>query len=146
MNVVILLVKSPYTLWFHKFLQDGVHYISVEEDLSNLTEVMDWCWANPAKCKKIAENAKTFYDTYLSQNGVLDYWQKILIDSVSKTGVYKYNVISARDVGSRMEMKLVAKSKCAKISSKKKLCCRCLALFFSRKQIWLDKLFSKRFY
>ena len=120
MNVVVLLVKSPYTLWFHKFLLEGTHYLHVKSDLSNLSEVMDWCWANPEKCKKIAENAKTFYDTYLSQNGVLDYWQKVLIDSESKTGVYMYNVISARDVSSRMEMKLVAKSKCAKISSKKK--------------------------
>ena len=120
MNVVVLLVKSPYTLWFHRFLIEGTHYLHVESDLSNLSEVMDWCWANPAKCKKIAENAKTFYDTYLSQNGVLDYWQKILIDSGSKTGVYKYNVISARDVGSRMEIKLLSKSKCAKISLKKK--------------------------
>jgi hypothetical protein len=120
MNVVVLLVKSPYTLWFHRFLIEGTHYLHVESDLSNLSEVMDWCWTNPVKCKKIAENAKTFYDTYLSQNGVLDYWQKILIDSESKTGVYKYNVISARDVGSRMEMKLVSRSKCAKISSRKK--------------------------
>ncbi len=43
-----------------------------------------------------------------------------MIDSGSKTGVYKYNVISARDVGSRMEIKLLSKSKCAKISLKKK--------------------------
>lgn len=136
MNVVILLVKSPYTLWFHKFLQDGVHYISVEEDLSNLTDVMDWCWGNPEKCKQIARDAKKFYDAYLSQRGVMDYWQKILIDSASKTGVYKYNIVSARDVGSRMEMKLLSKSKCAKISSKKK---KQLITMSDWKTIWESK-------
>jgi hypothetical protein len=37
MNSVILLVKSNYYTWFMPFLKEGVHYVSVNEDLSNLT-------------------------------------------------------------------------------------------------------------
>ena len=36
MGSVILLVKSPYTLWFQQYLKDKLHYIEINEDLSNL--------------------------------------------------------------------------------------------------------------
>ena len=36
MGSVILLVDSPYTLWFQDKLKEYEHYVPVKDDLSNL--------------------------------------------------------------------------------------------------------------
>ena len=77
----VLNVVSKYTLWFEPFLQDKVHCIFVKSDLSDLEEIMEWCVANDAKCKEIAENARKFYDRYFQKEFVFDY----LADVFNKT-------------------------------------------------------------
>ena len=77
----ILNVVSKYTLWFEPFLQDRVHCVFVKSDLSDLEEIMEWCVANDAKCKEIAENARKFYDKYFQKEFVFDY----LADVFNKT-------------------------------------------------------------
>ena len=77
----VLNVVSKYTLWFEPFLQDRVHCIFVKSDLSDLEEIMEWCVANDAKCKEIAENGRKFYDKYFQKEFVFDY----LADVFNKT-------------------------------------------------------------
>jgi predicted NAD-dependent protein-ADP-ribosyltransferase YbiA (DUF1768 family) len=77
----VLNVVSKYTLWFEPFLQDRVHCIFVKSDLSDLEEIMEWCVANDAKCKEIAENGRKFYDRYFNKEFVFDY----LADIFNKT-------------------------------------------------------------
>ena len=77
----VLNVVSKYTLWFEPFLQDRVHCIFVKSDLSDLEEIMEWCVANDAKCKEIAENGRKFYDKYFQKEFVFDY----LADIFNKT-------------------------------------------------------------
>jgi predicted NAD-dependent protein-ADP-ribosyltransferase YbiA (DUF1768 family) len=77
----VLNVVSKYTLWFEPFLQDKVHCVFVKSDLSDLEEMMEWCVANDAKCKEIAENGRKFYDRYFNKEFVFDY----LADVFNKT-------------------------------------------------------------
>lgn len=77
----ILNVKSEYKVWFEPFLEDMVNCIFVEHDLSNLEEKMKWCLEHDAECKKIAENARIFYDKYFTKEFVFDY----LADIFNKT-------------------------------------------------------------
>ena len=80
MNCVILLVESPWKLWYSDMLKPYIHYVPVKHDLSNLFEIIQWCRNNDDKCKNIAQNSLDFYNMYLSENAMLDYTQKLLYD------------------------------------------------------------------
>jgi len=82
----ILNIKSQYKVWFEPFLEDMVHCIFVENDLSNLEEKMKWCLAHDAECKKIAENARVFYDKYFTKEFVFDYLADIFNKTASMIG------------------------------------------------------------
>ena len=88
MNSVVLLVDSPYKLWFSDMLEDGVHYILVKKDLSNLIEKIKWCIGHDKECKKIAENARKFYLEYLQKDGMFNYLQGCLV-AIHKNKVKK---------------------------------------------------------
>lgn len=98
MGSVVLLVDSEYRLWFRRFLVDGVHYISVKKDLSNLLERIKWCKRNQDKCIEIANNARKFYEKYLTKQSILDYLQLTLCNVKKNTGVYLCPFINIKDV------------------------------------------------
>lgn len=91
MGSVILLVDSPWKMWFTDLLIPGKHYVPVNSDLSNLVEQIQWCRDNDEQCQQIARNAREFYETYLLTDGILDYMQKTLVDLKKETGTYFYN-------------------------------------------------------
>lgn len=78
MNSVILKVNSDYKMWYSDLLEPMVHYIPIKKDCSDLVKKIEWCRKNDDKCKKIAQNAVKFYKKYLSEKGVLDYFQHML--------------------------------------------------------------------
>lgn len=78
---VILLVASEWKLWFTDMLKPYTHYVPVKSDLSDLYDRIRWCKKNDAACKQIALNARAFYDTYLGKQGILDYIQRMLIET-----------------------------------------------------------------
>ena len=90
----LLIVKSKYKMWFTHMLKEYIHYVPVNDDLSNLIEQIKWCRNNDEKCKKISINAKQFSEKYLSKQSILDYLQKILYEIKNVNGVYIYNTIS----------------------------------------------------
>ena len=98
MNSVILLVKNKWKNWYYDLLNPYTHYIPVKEDLSDLIEKIEWCRNNDDKCQIITENAKKFYDKYLSVNGILDYWQKLLLDLKKDIGNFNYNTVKPFEV------------------------------------------------
>ena len=97
MGCVILLVDSPWKIWYRDLLKEGEHYVSVKEDLSDLIEKIKWCRDNDEKCEQIAKNARIFFDTYLQKDGVMDYMQKTLVNLKQEMGMYLYNSISPLD-------------------------------------------------
>ena len=91
MRSVILLVNCKYKLWYSHLLKEYVHYIPIKEDLSDLIEKIEWCRSNDDKCKQIAENARQFYDTYLSEEGIYNHLENVLnnIDTEPVKSHYK---------------------------------------------------------
>jgi len=75
---VILLVDSPYTLWFQDKLIEYEHYVPVAKDLSDLESQIQWCIDNDPKCKQIADNSFKFYKQYLEKEGVYNYFENLL--------------------------------------------------------------------
>ena len=90
MGSCILLVDTPYKLWFRKYLIKYKHFIPIKADLSDLIEKIKWCIDNDDKCKIIAQNALEFYNKYLNENGVLDFLQGLLCNIKKEIGVYLY--------------------------------------------------------
>lgn len=90
MGCVILLVETKYNLWFSRMIKPYEHYIPVKSDLSDLVEKIRWCKENDGKCKKISENAKTFFQENLSKDGIFDYLQSLLSTTKKVVGNYKY--------------------------------------------------------
>ena len=98
LNSVILIVESKWKTWFSNLLKPYEHYVPIKEDLSDLIEKIKWCRLHDEECKKIAFNAKKLYDTYLQKDGILDYYQKLLIDVKKEVGIYFYNRINNIDI------------------------------------------------
>ena len=91
---VILLVESDYKMWFRDFLVPYVHYVPVKRDLSDLFKQIRWCREHDNECEGIANNAKDFYKTYLTKEGIFDYLQKLIYELKQETNIYLYNYIT----------------------------------------------------
>ena len=98
MGSVVLLADSKYRVWFRRYLIPYVHFVPVKEDLSNLFDQIRWCRENDEKCQEITRNAKIFYDTFLSKNGILDYLQYLFFRIKKSTGIYFYNNVKVEDL------------------------------------------------
>lgn len=107
MGCTILLADSKYRVWFRRYLKPYVHYVPVEEDLSNLYTQIIWCREHDKECMQIALNAKEFYDTYLSKKGILDYLQYLLFKLKKATGTYFYNMVNVDDIIMKKEMDIL---------------------------------------
>lgn len=87
----VILADSPYKMWYSPLLIPYTHYVPVKHDLSDLYDAIRWCRDNDEKCHQITINAKLFYDTYLSRNGIFDYLQTLFITLRKNIGDYSYN-------------------------------------------------------
>ena len=113
MGSVVLIVKSPYTLWFMDKLEDEVNCIFINEDLTNLQERLSWCIKNDGKCKQIAKSGMDFYERYLTKEPTFNYFNDLVsnLGKIRKPPVFemsknKLNLIVAfrdpkNDDGSR---------------------------------------------
>ena len=104
---VILLVESKYRIWFMSMLVPYVHYVPVKGDLSNLVDKIRWCISHDDECRKIAENAKEFYDKFLCRDSCLDYLQMILVEAKKQMGVYLYNYITPLNMQVKEEHRIL---------------------------------------
>ena len=60
MGSCILKVESPYRQWFYDGIRAWEHYVPVSNDLSDLADRVDWCFANEAQAQRIAQNGQAF--------------------------------------------------------------------------------------
>lgn len=113
---VILLVDSETKLWFENKLQPWTHYVPVSRDLSDLEKQLDWCMSNDETCKRIAANARDFYDRYLGKKACLEYLSAILGAEVPRDSPKERRDIDAPILGeSRSYLKII----CSKFSEMK---------------------------
>lgn len=78
MNVLVMIPKSIYKIWARYYLKPDVHYIELEEDLSDLIEKYHWCEKNQDKCFEIIKNGNEIFDKYFSNEAVFDHSQNRL--------------------------------------------------------------------
>jgi hypothetical protein len=97
MGCCILIIDSPYSLWFKQLLKPYTHYIPIKRDLTDLYDTIRWCRENDDKCLEIAKNAKEFYKTYLSKKGIFDYMQELMRKLKQFVGNYEYPTISIQE-------------------------------------------------
>jgi len=90
MNSVILLYPCRYKIWYRDQLLPYVHYVPLEGGKEDLWAKIRWCKAHEKECEAIARNARVFYETVLSREGILDYLERLLIATSSCTGPLVY--------------------------------------------------------
>lgn len=75
---LILKVRGLYTLWVDHLLENGVHYVSVNEDLSNLDDVLAWCRSHDREARVIAKRGRDIAEKILTQDYVYGSFAKLL--------------------------------------------------------------------
>lgn len=68
--------------WYSPLLKNGIHYIEIKEDFSDLDKTIQWCIDNDDKCKEIVNNAKKLYDEYFNKEKLLNY-SAFILNSIS---------------------------------------------------------------
>lgn len=74
----IVLQDFTYEEWYYRYMTPYVHYIPLQQDLSDLKEIMLWIRENPDKVKAIAEKGKEFYYEYLSFPNNEEHWYELV--------------------------------------------------------------------
>lgn len=75
------LVFKPESKYFEHFYEDlkpYVHYIPVEEDLSDLVDKIKWAQENDDEAKEIAKNGQSFVNEHLSPVYIFCYHIQVL--------------------------------------------------------------------
>jgi len=107
MHSVILLVNSPYTLWFQDKMIEYEHFVPIKDNLSDLESQIKWCRDNEDKCEVIANKAFEFYDRYLTKKGTYEYFENLIsqLSKIRKPPSVKMNnnklniIVAYRDPG-----------------------------------------------
>ena len=60
-NSIPIMPKPRFHSWLcEPWLKDGVHYIEVKDDFSDLVQKIEWCKSHDEECKTISINGKAF--------------------------------------------------------------------------------------
>jgi hypothetical protein len=74
---VMLKCKSGWKQWYYDDLKEYVHYVPVENDLSNLNQQIEWCKTHDKECQEIVKKAEEFVKTKLN-------WQQVMKDTIEE--------------------------------------------------------------
>ena len=77
-GIAVVLQDYLYEEWFTHLMIPFVHYIPLEQNLSNLNETLHWVRDNPSKVFEIAMNGKAFYEKYLSYERMAQFYHELL--------------------------------------------------------------------
>jgi hypothetical protein len=61
------------------YLKPYIHYVPIEENFSNLREILEWCMMNDEKCKEIIKNANDYSNKFLSEDFMINYLKDIIL-------------------------------------------------------------------
>ena len=81
----IPIMKKPYwQSWImEERLEPNVHYLELNEDLSNLEELLSWARDNDKLCQEIAQNGRDYMSQFLDEANDLPV-QKLLLEEFNK--------------------------------------------------------------
>jgi len=69
---VLLKQDSIWNQWFSDKLIEWVHYVPINNDMSNVFTQIQWCINNDDKCRQIVNNAKKFVEDNITLPRVID--------------------------------------------------------------------------
>lgn len=75
---VLLKTDSIYCQWFHHKMVEGVHYLKVRDDFSNLQEVFHWCETHPRECQWISRNARQLFQEVYRFRHIVDDMRQLI--------------------------------------------------------------------
>jgi hypothetical protein len=75
---VIIKPKSIWRQWFYEKYIPGVHYMEINNDMSNLREVYEWCESHPDECHKMIQNSQDLFQTVYAQENMIQYTKTVL--------------------------------------------------------------------
>lgn len=85
-NSLAIMPHPQSTTWVcEHFLEPFVHYIPVRRDLSDLSEVLDWCDAHQDFCLEIIQNAKDFIAVFRDDDEQRALGAKVLKEIARRT-------------------------------------------------------------
>lgn len=58
--VIKVASAAGYQQWYYGDIEPWTHYVPVKADLSDLHEIIGWCRAHPAECRRIAAQGQAF--------------------------------------------------------------------------------------
>lgn len=103
---VIIKVESQCVaseMWYFPLLKPFVDHVPVKADLSDLAEKLQWCHDHDQECQQIANNARQFFDKYISRDGILDYLQ-YMCEGIAQRWIHLPSFVN------HLQMKPVSKS------------------------------------
>jgi len=87
-NSVPIMTRPYWQSWImEEKLQPNVHYLELNEDLSNLEELLNWAQDNDEACNQIAQNGKKYMSQFLDPGNDLPV-QKMVLDEYAKRLTY----------------------------------------------------------
>ena len=88
-NSVPIMKKPYWQSWImEERLEPTIHYLELNEDLSNLEEILDWAKANDDRCFEIAQNGKRYMSQFLDEENDLAV-QKLLLEEFTNRVSFK---------------------------------------------------------
>jgi|GEM_PF-3159494 len=83
-NSVPIMPKPVWTSWMmEEKLLPNVHYLQLNDDLSNLEELLEWAREHDNECKEMAQNGRDFVAQFLDKNYDA-YVKMLLLEEYSK--------------------------------------------------------------
>lgn len=86
---VVIMYPCRYQIWYSHLLCPMQHYVPLAED-EDIFEKIEWCRRHDDLMQTIANNARQFYDTVLSRDGILDFLTTQLWDLHREHGLVIY--------------------------------------------------------
>jgi glycosyl transferase, family 25 len=75
---VIIKPKSIWRQWFYDQYISGIHYMEINNDMSNLREVYEWCESHPDECHNMIQHSQELFQTVYAQENVIQYTNTVL--------------------------------------------------------------------
>jgi hypothetical protein len=77
---LILSIETDYKMWFEPLLTESKEYISIDRNLTNLVDKLEYLENNDNKAEEIALNSYNFANTYITKDMISFYWFQYMLN------------------------------------------------------------------
>lgn len=84
-GIAVILQDYPFEEWFTRLMKPFVHYIPLDQKLTNLEKILQWTKDHPDKVYEIAQNGRAFYEEYLSFPAMAEFYYELIFRLMMKT-------------------------------------------------------------